>query len=348
MFDILKTLCEMPGPGGREERVHGFLRDRWAARSAEAYITPVGNLIAHVGGQGPRLLLLGHGDEIGFTVKAIDDNGFVYFRSGQREGGNGPDLRSPYFTPMGQPALIIGREALVPGVFATLTGHILTPAQRQKTVLDWNDLFVETYLGSREAVLAAGVRIGDRIVWNPPTQRIGKFYTGKAMDNRVALAMIDVLLERLEPDRLAYTLFVGSSIQEESGLYGASSINRDIQCTYAIALDTALSGDVPGVDPRDVSSRLGGGPVLVHKDLYSYDFALNNRLIDTAQAAGIPLQDAVYGIYGTDSGALIREGVAAAALGVATRYTHSPFETVHADDLEATVTLLLEFLYRPL
>jgi endoglucanase len=168
------------------------------------------------------------------------------------------------------------------------------------------------------------------------------------MDNRVALAMMDEMLNRVDVARLQYDLYFGSTVQEESGLYGAHSINREANCEYAISLDTGLSGDVPGVDARNVSTRLGAGPILIHKDLYGYHHVLNNRITDAASEAGIPLQHAVYSIYGTDSGALIREGVAAAAVVVPTRYTHSPFETVHADDLEATVALLLEFLYRPL
>lgn len=347
MFDILKQLCEIPGPGGREERVHGFLAERWKTAALDTKITPVGNLIAHIGGQGPRLMLIGHGDEIGYAVKYISPEGFLYIASGQRDERGKPDLRGSYFTPMGQRALVIGREALVPGVFATLTGHILTAEQRAKTALDWNDIFVDVFLPSAEAVRAAGIEIGSRVIWNPPTQQHGKYYTGKAMDNRVALAIMDEVLRRLDRSQLRYDLYFGSTVMEESGLYGALSINREVGCTYAIALDTGLSGDVPGVDPRDVSSRLGAGPILIHKDLYSYNFALNNRISDCARDAGIPLQNAVYGVYGTDSGALIREGAAAAAVVVPTRYTHSPFETVHADDLEATVELLLAFLTRP-
>jgi len=91
---------------------------------------------------------------------------------------------------------------------------------------------------------------------------------------------------------------------------------------------------------------LGAGAILIHKDLYSYSFALNNGIIDAARDANLPLQHVAYSIYGTDAGALIREGVASSALVVPTRYTHSPFETVHVDDLEATVELLLAFLYR--
>lgn len=347
MYAILKELCEIPGPGGREERVHQWCYDRWQGQVESIHISPAGNLLAKAGGQGPRLMLVGHGDEIGFAVKYISEDGFIYFTSGQRDSGR-PDLRGPYFTPMGQPALVIGREALVPGIFATLTGHILTQEQRSKTQLDWNDLFVDVHLGSREAVHAAGIRVGDRIVWDVPTRQQGKFYFGKAMDNRVSLALMDAVLADLDRDRLQYELYLGSTVMEESGLYGAQSINRDVQCEYAIALDTGLAGDVPGVDPRNVSTRLGAGPTLIHKDLYGYNFRLNNRLIDTAAEAGIPLQEAVFGFYGTDAGALVREGVAASALVVPSRYTHSPFETIHADDLEAARDLILAFLYRPL
>ena len=348
MFKMLKLLCETPGPGGREERVHRLLMERWQSQVESVWMTPVGNLIAHVGGTGPKLMLVGHGDEIGFAVKYISPDGFIFFTTGQRENNGKPDLRGMYFNPMGQPALVVGREALVPGIFATLTGHILTPQQRGKLELDWNDLFVDAGFSSREEAEGAGIRIGDRIIWNPPTRQLGQLITGKAMDNRVALAVLDELLKSLDVSRLAYDLYLGSTVQEESGLYGANSINREVNCTYAIAIDVGLCGDVPGVDPRNTSTRLGGGPILIHKDLYGYNFNLNNKIVDVAEAASLPLQQAVFSIYGSDAGALLREGTAAAALGIPCRYTHSPFETVHVADLESSLSLLTEFVYTPL
>ena len=64
----------------------------------------------------------------------------------------------------------------------------------------------------------------------------------------------------------------------------------------------------PGVDIRNVPTRLGGGPTLVHKDLYGYSYRLNNAIRDAAEGAGLPLQHTVHGFYGTDSGALLAEG----------------------------------------
>lgn len=348
MFETLKYFCEIPAPGGREDLIHEPLRDRWKPHVNSATITPAGNLIAHVGGQGPKMALVGHGDEIGFTVKHISRDGFLFLTYSQRDDRMRPDLRASYFTPLGQPALVVGRRARIPGIFATLTGHILTAEQRAKTVLDWNDIWVDVFMSSAEEVQAAGIQVGDRVVWNPPTQLHGKLVTGKAMDNRVSLLIMDEVLRRVDRSRLCYDLYLTSTVQEEAGLIGAASIRSEIECEYALALDTGLSGDVPNVDQRDVSTRLGAGPILIHKDLYAYNWAQNNRIIDAATEAGIPLQHAVYTVYATDAGSLIRSGAAGSVLVVPTRYTHSPFETLHLDDIEATIQLILAFLYRPL
>ena len=51
MFETLKRYCETPGPGGREERVHGLFAERLSGRTERVWTTPVGNVIAHVGGR---------------------------------------------------------------------------------------------------------------------------------------------------------------------------------------------------------------------------------------------------------------------------------------------------------
>ena len=155
MFDILKTLCELPGPVGREHAVHDFLLERWSPHAQSASITPVGNLVAHIGGDGPAFLIVGHGDEIGFTIKHISEDGYLFFNSGQRLGTDRPEMRGSYTIPTGQPALVVTRHGTVEGVFATLTGHILSQRQRETTQLEWNDMWVDICASSRDEVLAA-------------------------------------------------------------------------------------------------------------------------------------------------------------------------------------------------
>jgi endoglucanase len=203
---------------------------------------------------------------------------------------------------------------------------------------------VDIGASSREQALAQGVLVGDRVIWNPPTRRIGDLAYGKAMDDRVLLAIMDRLLDVLDRERLAYDVTFASTIQEETGLIGAESVTAAVDCDMAIALDVGLVGDVPGVDPRDAAARLGAGPMIVHKDFISYHRPLIRALTLAAQTAHIPVQHAVFTVYGSDAGAFIRRGVPAALVAVPTRYTHSPFEMVHLGDVEQTVQLMKSFL----
>jgi putative aminopeptidase FrvX len=346
MFDLIKTLTELAGPGGDEWLVQEWLMRRWQARVREMELTPIGNLIAHVGGQGPRLMIAAHADEICFVVKYISNDGYIWLASGQRNPEQRPSLRASVFLPWGHPARIVTATGMVDGLFATLTGHVLTPEQRAKSEPDWNDIFLDIGAGSREEVAARGVQVGDRVIWNPPTQRMGDYVYGKAMDDRVCLAVMDRLLDVLDRARLAYELVFVSTVQEEIGLVGADAVADQVNCDLAIALDVGLVGDVPGVDPRDASARLGAGPTIVHKDLAHYSRPLTLALMAMAEEAGIPIQPAVFHFYGSDSGAFTRHGIRAGLVVVPTRYTHSPFEMVHLQDVEQTVQLLKAFLER--
>lgn len=344
MFELIKSLTELVGPAGDEGEVQTWLADRWRGRMKSLYMTPVGNLVAHVGGRGPRIMICAHADEICYVVKYISNDGYIWLGSGQRDVEQRPSMRSPYFLPLGQPGLIKTATGTVEGVFATLTGHILTPYQRAKTQLDWTDVWLDIGAGSRIEAKARGIRIGDRVIPNPPTRRHGEYIYGKAMDDRVCLAVMDLLLDALDHDRLAYEVIYVSTIQEELGLIGADSVARHVDYDYAIALDVGLVGDVPGVDARDSANRLGHGPVIVHKDAYSYNRGMIHRLSEAAEEAGIPYQDCVYVIYGSDAASFIRQGVPSALITVPTRYTHSPFEMVHLRDVEQSVDLLKAFL----
>ncbi|MCZ7567141.1 MAG: M28 family peptidase [Ardenticatenaceae bacterium] len=343
LFELVKALTELPGPIGHEQPVNDFLQDRWLSRTERVWQTPVGNLFAFVGGKGPRLLIGGHADEICLMVKSITDDGFLHLSiwNADREG------RPPkWLFPIGQRALVVGPARPVYGIFATGTGHAASQAQREKPRPDWNDIFVDLGLRSRAEVAARGVRVGHRVIWNPATQRLGDaFIVGKAMDNRAALAIMTALLDALDPAALAYELYFASTVLEETGLEGAHSVAREGEFDQAIALDVGLAGDIPTVDLLDVPVRLGDGPVVVHQDSeIHYSRAISNRLIALAEREAVPIQHAVFQRYASDGAAFIRQGVPTALLAFPTRYTHSPFETVHENDLALTVRLLKAYV----
>jgi endoglucanase len=344
VVETLIELMELPGPTGQEEPILAWCRDRWRQLGAAVRVSPIGNVLAHVPGDGPRLLLQGHADEIGFVVKSIDACGFVWLDNAQ--GGGGRFVHDRY--PVGQPALVLGRNARVPGLFATTTGHILTTRPQEPARLAMNDLFVDVGASSKADAELLGVHVGAGVIWNPPTRRLGHRLFGKAVDDRVALALMTHLLAELDRGALAYDLTLAATVQEEIGLVGASSLVTPADIDLAIAIDNGPIGDYPGVDPREMPVSLGKGPTLVYKDGWvHYDRRILNQLREIASSHAIPIQESTYPGFGSDGAALIKLGIPTALLGISTRYTHSAFEMVDERDLFGALELLKAFVTTP-
>ncbi len=341
-LDTLTELMALPAPSGQEEPVLAWCRERWAALGADVEATPIGNVVAHVGGNGPRLLLQGHADEISFIVRSIDARGFVWLADGQ---GSNRSFHARY--PVGQPALILGRSGQVPGIFAAPTGHILST--RDDKGADLPDtagtIFVDVGAESRAEAEAMGVHVGAGVIWNPVTQRLGTHYVGKAIDNRVALALMTHLLMEIDQGDLQYDLTVAATVQEEIGLVGAQSLGGPERYDLAIAIDNGPIADYPGTDEGDLPIHLGRGPTLIYKDaMVHYDRRVIGQLLETATNREIPIQHGVYPGFGSDGAALIRAGIPTALLAIATRYTHSPFEMGDERDLDGALQLLQAFV----
>lgn len=342
-FSLIKALTELPGPIGNERVVQDWIDERWRGFAADVRRTRVNNVLARVGGTGEKLVLVAHADEICYIVKSITDDGFVHFGPYYGDTAGRPQRT---MMPLNQPAAIVTENGMVEGVFATPSGHVLSPTVRTEFKFEWNDWFVELGCRSRDEVEALGVHIGCKILWNPSTRRIGgHLITGKAMDDRAALAIATLAGERLAGhDDLRFEVWLASTIQEENGLIGASSLYDEVPFDRCIALDVGLTGDIPGVDSKSFTSKLGEGPVVVYSDSsahYTWDFA--QELVAIAQRNEIPVQRGVFQNYGSDGASLMKRGVATALLAYPTRYTHSPIETVDERDIEAAVDLIVAY-----
>ena len=115
----------------------------------------------------------------------------------------------------------------LPGFFATVSGHVLT--NREGPGADrwqWKDWFVDLGLSSRAEAEDLGIFPGCRVIWNPRCERFGESrITGKAMDDRAALAIATIAGEELaKRDDLTYEVVLASTVQEENGLIGAQSV----------------------------------------------------------------------------------------------------------------------------
>lgn len=345
MMRLLRELTDIAGPSGYEAPVREYLHKRWQAKVQETHVDAVGNLLVKVGGAGPRVLIQAHMDEIGFVVKYVTDDGFILLDTAQGPRRASPDRR--YM--IGQTAQVIGRNGVVArGLFAAASGHVMTQAQVDKAHLGFEDVFVDIGVTSRREAEQLGVHVGAPVIWYRPLQQVGRYLSGKAMDDRMPLAIMDMLLNLVNPQSLTCELWFGATIQEENGLHGARAMGIRGNFDMALALDVGLTGDIPSVGMREYDAKLGGGPTLVHKDAaIQYDRRLLWHLADLATQEAIPYQHGVYANYGSDGAALIDAGIPALLIGIPTRYTHTAFEMVDPHDVHATVRLLQAFVQHP-
>ena len=85
-IDLLRELCEIPGVPGREERVRSYIEDEIDGLFDEVETDPLGSLICRRAATGkgrsrrdpPTVLIAAHMDEIGFYVRHVDNNGFLW------------------------------------------------------------------------------------------------------------------------------------------------------------------------------------------------------------------------------------------------------------------------------
>jgi tetrahedral aminopeptidase len=341
LLELINVLTELVGPSGEEGPVLDAVTALWTDAGLDVERSPIGNLVGRAGGQGPRLLLAAHADELCYFVRAIDPAGYLWLANGQAWTRT-TSLRNAFT--IGAPVQVLARRGPLPGYIATVTGHMASLVLREPAELTWNDFWVDTGL-TRDELLAQGVTAGTRVVWQATTRRVGRHLVGKAFDDRVALAVITEVVRRVPAAERRWELALAATVQEEIGVIGASALAARERFAAAIVVETGLTGDVPQAGDTSMPIQLGAGPTLVHKDsLVHYDHALTCRLERAAAHCGVAIQHAVFGSFGSDGAAFMKADIPAAMVAFPTRYTHTPFETVDERDVAGLVDWLCAFV----
>ena len=74
---MLKELLSIYGPSGNERQVSEFIISEIEDYVDEISVNKLGSIIARKKGNGPKVMIAGHMDQIGLMVTDIDDKGFV-------------------------------------------------------------------------------------------------------------------------------------------------------------------------------------------------------------------------------------------------------------------------------
>ncbi|WP_160722112.1 M42 family metallopeptidase [Bacillus sp. USDA818B3_A] len=340
---MLKDLTDAKGIPGNEREVREVMKQYIAPYADEITTDGLGSLIAKKVGKegGPKIMVAGHLDEVGFMITAIDDKGFLRF---QTVGGWWGQVM------LAQRVTIVTRKGEVTGIIGSKPPHVLSAEARKKPV-EIKDMFIDIGASSREEASEWGVRPGDMVVpyFEFTVMNNEKMLLAKAWDNRIGCAIaIDVLRQLKDVDHPNVVYGVGN-VQEEVGLRGAKTATYKIEPDIGFAVDVGIAGDTPGISEKEAMSKMGKGPqVVVYDASMVAHKGLRDFVTDTADELNIPYQFESIPGGGTDAGSihLTHNGVPALAITIATRYIHSHAAMLHRDDYENAVKLIVEVIKR--
>ena len=333
---FLKELSDASGISGYEFELRQIVRRTWSAWADDIREDTLGNVIALKRGSGEadgrrrKVMLAGHMDEIGLIVTKLEGQFIRFYQIG------GFDRR----TLLGQEVLVHGREKL-PGIVAARPPHVLPPEEREK-VIPWDELFID--VGLDEKRLAELVQVGDLITIRREFRELENgWVSGKSFDDRAAVAAIGHCLETLAGLKHTWDVYAVATVQEETGLKGATVSAYGIAPDIGVAIDVGF-GNMPGQSELD-SIGMGDGPAIAYGP--NIHPRIHERLVETAKRQEIPYQvDPIPGATGTDAWAIqvVREGVPTGLLSIPLRYMHTSVETLVLKDVTRTGRLLAHFI----
>ncbi len=340
--ELAFKLSNVAGTSGREDNVKKIIKEEIKNFVDEIKEDNIGSLVALKKGKekGPKIMLASHMDEVGFVVNRIDENGYLFFSP---VGGWWDQVL------LAQKVRVInskGKEFI--GVIGSKPPHILPKEQRNK-IVEIKDMFIDLGVKDKKELESHGIAVGDMIIPDSIAMEMlnEDFILGKAWDNRIGCLILIEVIQRLKNINHNCDVYAVATVQEEIGLKGAKTSSNLITPDLAIALDTGIAGDMPGVSDQEADAKLGEGPqytimdagMIIHSGLKKYiqKIAKNNN---------IPLQAEILLGGATDAGAINVSGIGvpSTCISLATRYLHAHNSIISKKDFNQAVELIVEMI----
>lgn len=328
--EILKQLCEVHAPSGREHWIFSDLK-----RIFEPYgnITTGGlnNLYIHKKGEGKgSITIMAHSDEVSLIVTEITQNGFLKFKT------VGIDAK----TLVSQEVIIHGKQKVL-GIIGIKPPHLMSELEKKKPI-SADELFIDT--GYSKDKLKEMVSVGDFVTLRRNFKKLlNNNVTGKALDDRAGIAAMLCCAEELNSIKHQHDIYFVCTCQEEVGHYGAKTGTFKINPTIGIAIDVTFDGGTLGDSERE--TYLGGGPVIaIGPNIHP---KLRKKLTQIAKEYNIPYQIEINeASTGTDAWDIqvTRQGIPTLLVSIPLKYMHSSVEIVNIQDIKNTGRLIARLI----
>jgi putative aminopeptidase FrvX len=339
--DFLTRYLNNPSPTGFEAEGQKIWMEFLKPYVDEFITDTYGTAVAVINpGTDYKVVLEAHADEISWFVNYINSDGFIYVK---RNGGSdhmiAPAKRVNIFTDKG----------IVKGVFGWPAIHTRKNGKEETPKL--SNIFIDVGAKNDKEVREMGIQPGCVLTFDDELMVLNdRYYTGRALDNRIGGYMIAQVARRLHENgtKLPYTLYLVNSVQEEVGLRGAQMIADRLKPDVAVVTDVTHETTTPMVDKVEQGDiRAGRGPVITVAP--SVHNKLRRFIVDVAGEKEIDLQhDSASRSTGTDTDAFAYSnmGVPSALISLPLRYMHTTVEMVHKEDVEQTIRLMHEFVLK--
>ena len=333
---FLKEITDLECTSGNESAVRNYLRDRYENLADKVETDGLGSLMATLGTEGPRILAVGHMDEVGFMVRAITEDGYIKFARTGFFFVTG--VLSQYFNIQTDKGPVRALCAMGPG------------SKMSDKFPDIPDLIMDVGCTSRKEVEELGVQVGDYIVPVGNFQQLGSkgnYLANKAWDNRIGCAVSLRVMENIKKEGHPNIFIGGGSTQEEVGTRGAKTLGNLAKADIAFSIDIGPADDMHGGAHEEVT--LGKGPELCFMDSCTIS---NRKLLKfvakVADECKIPYQLSLMRHGGTDAGEFqsANYGTPVLLVNVPCRYPHTPTSIIMYEDYVNTVKLMSEVVKR--
>ncbi len=341
-MQFFRSLLEAPSPSGYEQPAQRVFRE-YIASFAQVTTDMLGNVIGFIPGSGdkrPKVMLVGHSDEIGFLVRYVDDVGFIFFGA---IGGVDPQISQ------GRLVRIHTRNGAVPGVVGRKPIHLIEAKDREM-VVKLEAQYIDVGAANKKEAEQL-IRIGDPVTFAEQMELLhGDRITSRGLDDKAGSFVVAEVLRTvaMSEEKPSVDLYGVSSVQEEVGLRGGKTSAYSINPDIGICVEVDFSTDQPDLDKKSAGDvKLGRGPILPRGA--NINPALFKLLEHTAESEEIPVQfTGLPRATGTDANVMqiSRSGVATALVKIPLRYMHTPVEVLSISDLENAVKLVVRALHR--
>ncbi|MDB5294584.1 MAG: peptidase family protein [Phycisphaerales bacterium] len=336
LYDLLRT----PSPTGWEQPIQRKIHDQFKGVAHASEPDVHGNLILSLNpGAKRNVMLAGHCDQIGFLVKYISPEGYIYLDAlGGTDSG----------VVLGEHMVIHTKTGPIEGVMGRKPLHLQMGSEMQQIPTKdkiWLDVGAKDDKQVKERV-----QIGDYVTFTLRVAELqGDLIASPGLDNKAGLFVCLEALRRCAKDGCKIGLHVASTVQEEIGSRGASTATTRLSPDVGIAVDVIPATDDPGYDlpPQQyVPCKLRHGPTISTGP--NTNPVVEHMLLEAARRRDVPFQPDPSGKTAANDARVIQVAdsgmVATASVGIPQRNMHTQVEIVSLSDLDHAVELLVEFV----